>query len=271
MAKNTPRSSGNTRATQSGTGGKPTPQQSDDKNKSTQGTQETPGTASTSGDTPLLNDTALKAAYDGDENFKGEPRWDELTEDNRATYARLLTELDQADDNGDDDNGDDSDDQNESEDSVEGASTSHGSYPTHDEDGFPLGTTKTKPVQWNDFSDDEKHAYVYGNTGDNNSDQPQDPFTKVPETKMGGAAISNVRPTPGQPKGLILDADEEFRFNGTKVGNMIVATEDVYRKVIPFRSKRPTYVLLVKAGTQYGESTVQGKSASISEASTKSE
>jgi hypothetical protein len=34
--------------------------------------------------------------------------------------------------------------------------------PEYDADGFPLDTDKDKPANWNDFTDEEKHAYIYG-------------------------------------------------------------------------------------------------------------
>lgn len=52
------------------------------------------------------------------------------------------------------------------------------------------------------------------------------------------------------PKGHILFPGEPLTFSGNVVqGDMVQLTEDIYRMVIPFRSRRPTFTLEAKAGT----------------------
>lgn len=43
----------------------------------------------------------------------------------------------------------------------------------YDEDGFPTNSDKEKPENWNDFSDEEKRAYVYGKDEEDDGDKPE--------------------------------------------------------------------------------------------------
>lgn len=216
MAQNRNRSQ-TSRPRQSGTGStsKPQPQQETPQTPP-QGTTE----ASPSGSVDLLNDEALKTAYAGDENFKGEPAWEELEEEHRATYARLLQELSDAEGSAD-----------------------------------PVGNDE-------------------GNTGDGDQDDPEAPPALLgPTTATGQSspeAITAAKQSPAfnkiaKPEGRIIGQNDPLTFEGDKVGNMIVVKENVYREVVPFRSKRPTYILLLTAGTQFGEGSVEAKAATVSE------
>lgn len=52
------------------------------------------------------------------------------------------------------------------------------------------------------------------------------------------------------PEGHVLFPDEPLTFKGNTLrGSVVEVSEDIYRMVIPFRSKRPTFVLVARAGT----------------------
>jgi hypothetical protein len=53
----------------------------------------------------------------------------------------------------------------------------------------------------------------------------------------------------GVPEGRIIAEGEDFTFEGERIGNMVVVKEDVYRKVYPRGTKRPSYILLARAGS----------------------
>lgn len=53
-------------------------------------------------------------------------------------------------------------------------------------------------------------------------------------------------PEEAEPDGLILDPDEPVRFEGDHEGNMVRVSRDVYRKVYPRGTNKPTYILLYK-------------------------
>lgn len=84
--------------------------------------------------------------------------------------------------------------------------------------------------------------------------EPAQPVDHGRGPKPVDVATANVkwkRPaTEGEPDGLILEPDEEERYEGTETGNMVTITRDVYRKVFPHGALRPTYIRLYKAGTQ---------------------
>jgi hypothetical protein len=61
----------------------------------------------------------------------------------------------------------------------------------------------------------------------------------------------------GVPEGRILEEGEAFEFEGEEVGNMVVVKEDVYRKVYPRGTKRPSYILLARKGSVQPKSGVQ--------------
>lgn len=67
-------------------------------------------------------------------------------------------------------------------------------------------------------------------------------------------------PERGVPAGRILEVGEDVVFDGQVVGNMVIVQEDVYRKVYPFRSLRPTYVLIYNKGTQIASSSLRAVS-----------
>lgn len=64
-------------------------------------------------------------------------------------------------------------------------------------------------------------------------------------------------PPEGKPTGRILKPGDEFKFDGTEHGNMVVANENVYREVTPRGCKRPSYELLIKAGAEMSVHAVQ--------------
>lgn len=66
-------------------------------------------------------------------------------------------------------------------------------------------------------------------------------------------STARVRP----PVGRILKAGEPLRFDGTTVGPVVVANEDVFREVYPRRSKRPIYTLVLRKGMRVPSSTLR--------------
>jgi len=173
-----------------------------------------------------------------------------------------------------------------------------------DADGYPTNVDKPKPDNWNDMSDDEKREYVYGD--DNNSDDdsndeddaakdqnPSEDDSEDDESEGGdgvemasneylsskgmlfGNGPNTVNPTNAgkkvdPPKGRILREGEETQFSGTIVGNMAVVDEDVYREVYPFRSKRPSYILVYVKGTAVPLNTLNALGINTDEAQAQS-
>lgn len=83
--------------------------------------------------------------------------------------------------------------------------------------------------------------------------EPVSPFTNEPRSASDEDASEDEEWNPehkvAEPKGRILRNGEATTFSGEVVGNTVIVKEDVYREVYPFRSKRPTYVLVYAAGT----------------------
>lgn len=54
------------------------------------------------------------------------------------------------------------------------------------------------------------------------------------------------------PKGRILYPGEPLTFSGVAIngGDTVLLDEDIYRMVVPMRSRRPTFILEARAGTQ---------------------
>lgn len=142
----------------------------------------------------------------------------------------------------------------------------------HDEDGYPLNTDRPKPDNWNEMDDDEKRAYVYspespavlaaGNTsGIEPADEDQkslsEEYIDAQDQAHAEGRVKYGSPPQGEPEGIILDQNEPLRLEGEEVGGFLVLKEAHYRKVVPFRSKRPTYILLYAAGTQIPMGSVQ--------------
>lgn len=79
------------------------------------------------------------------------------------------------------------------------------------------------------------------------------------------AATGNIKwsdlgsPEEGAPQGKILGPDDDVSFDGEQVGNMVLVKENVYRKVTPLGSNRPSYVLLYRKGTQVPATSVQSQ------------
>lgn len=71
------------------------------------------------------------------------------------------------------------------------------------------------------------------------------------------------RPTPpatypeGVPDGIILEPGAPVVIEGEDDGAAIIVSRNVYRKIIPFNAKRPTYILLYARGTQVLKSRLQ--------------
>lgn len=60
----------------------------------------------------------------------------------------------------------------------------------------------------------------------------------------------------GVPNGLILGPDDPIRLEGEDTGTEVIVSRDVYRKVYPRNTKRPTYILLYPRGTRVVKSTL---------------
>ena len=64
------------------------------------------------------------------------------------------------------------------------------------------------------------------------------------------------------PKGRILFPDEPITYEGFEIdGEQVVLTKDIYRMVLPFRSNRPTFTLLARAGRRVPKGQLLSKSA----------
>lgn len=74
------------------------------------------------------------------------------------------------------------------------------------------------------------------------------PIPQEEQDHFNGGPIEEV-----PPKGRIIEPGEEVTFSGHREGNKIVSDEDVFRKVFPMGSKRPTYVRIFKKGRQVKE------------------
>lgn len=59
---------------------------------------------------------------------------------------------------------------------------------------------------------------------------------------------SDLESKQGVPEGIIFDVGEDVKIKGEMVNNELVPTVDHYRRVYPFGSKRPAYLLLFRAG-----------------------
>ena len=90
----------------------------------------------------------------------------------------------------------------------------------------------------------------------------------APETSKSQTTLAKLDETPFRkewlkfladapvavPKGRILFPYEPLTFVGQKIaGDKVVLTEDIYRMVVPFRSKRPIFTLIARAGTTYAK------------------
>lgn len=63
-------------------------------------------------------------------------------------------------------------------------------------------------------------------------------------------------PLDGVPDGLILEPNDPLRIEGDDMGNVVIVKRDIYRKVFPRRSTRPSYVLVYPRGAQVLKSTL---------------
>lgn len=91
-------------------------------------------------------------------------------------------------------------------------------------------------------------------------------FGNGPET----VNVTNHAKKIAPPEGRILRDGEETAFSGTVVGAMAIVDEDVYREVYPFRSKRPSYVLVYVKGTAVPLNTLNALGINTDEAQAKS-
>ena len=60
----------------------------------------------------------------------------------------------------------------------------------------------------------------------------------------------------GEPKGLILGPNDPVRLTGKDTGTEVIVDQDIYRRVHPRNTKRPTYVLLYPKGMKVAKSTL---------------
>lgn len=64
------------------------------------------------------------------------------------------------------------------------------------------------------------------------------------------------------PKGRIIFPDEPITYEGFDVdGDVVVLTQDIYRMALPFRSTRPTFMLLARKGRAIPKNRLLSKSA----------
>lgn len=102
----------------------------------------------------------------------------------------------------------------------------------------------------------EPHVHEQGGyTGVGGADDgPQNPDTF---STADQSALKAEGKAEGVPEGRILEEGEDYTFEGEQVGNMVIVKEDVYRRVIPRGAKRPSYILLARAGTMQPAQGVQ--------------
>lgn len=72
--------------------------------------------------------------------------------------------------------------------------------------------------------------------------------TVPPSTYQNKPAIGHGNAVPS---GRILRGDEPFTFEGERVGDVVVCTENVYREVFYTGTKRPSYVIVARRGQQF--------------------
>jgi hypothetical protein len=60
----------------------------------------------------------------------------------------------------------------------------------------------------------------------------------------------------GEPKGLILGPDDPVRLTGKDTGTEVIVDQDIFRRVYPRNTKRPTYILLYPKGMKVAKSTL---------------
>lgn len=65
------------------------------------------------------------------------------------------------------------------------------------------------------------------------------------------------------PDGRVIEPGEAPTFDGEAFGSQVLVKENVYRKVMPHHSARPTYVLLWAKGTMLPQSTVEALQAQV--------
>lgn len=98
----------------------------------------------------------------------------------------------------------------------------------------------------------DSHEYIdaHGNiTAEDDTSQNDDDDEETKGTKFKGGKRykpKDTRVVP--PKGRVIPAGGKLTFDGIDFGTHIVSTEDVFREVFQFNSRRPTYVLEIRAG-----------------------
>jgi hypothetical protein len=61
----------------------------------------------------------------------------------------------------------------------------------------------------------------------------------------------------GEPNGLILGPDDPVILEGEDTGTEVVISRDIFRRVYPRNTRRPTYILLYPKGARIAKSTLQ--------------
>ena len=61
----------------------------------------------------------------------------------------------------------------------------------------------------------------------------------------------------GEPKGLILGPNDPIRLTGKDTGVEVIIDQDIFRRVYPRNTKRPTYILLYPKGMKVAKTTLQ--------------
>ncbi len=85
------------------------------------------------------------------------------------------------------------------------------------------------------------------------------PDTGVIETKEEPqpAPVFRTDHREGVPNGLIIGQHDPLMLEGDDDGISITVTRDVYRKVYPYGSRRPSYILLYPRGAKVAKSLLQ--------------
>lgn len=87
----------------------------------------------------------------------------------------------------------------------------------------------------------------------------------------GGEVTYDTGYEVAEPEGIILDQNDPLELHGDEKDGFLVISDDMYRRVVPKRSKRPTFVLLYRKGTMIPLHTVQRIEKESKEANEQSE
>jgi hypothetical protein len=121
----------------------------------------------------------------------------------------------------------------------------------------------TKPVTTVDLPEPDEIVDVVESTTEPGgipvaSEAVPEPEPLVVETKVQPHDDPpQYRVKEGEPNGLILGPNDPIVLEGEDTGSEVIIKRDVFRKVYPRGTKRPSYILLYPAGMRVAKSTLQ--------------